>query len=107
MRPILLALLVPLATAGCDGRPVTGPDAQRVVAQGQQRHGALPSGVLVLVDGVRVASDKTLQEFDPTTVETVEVLKGVAARRLYGPEGEHGVILITTKRGGATHPRSR
>ena len=107
MRPILLALLVPLATAGCDGRPVTGPDAQRVVAQAQHRHEALPSGVLVLVDGVRVASDKTLQELDPTTVETVEVLKGPAASRLYGREGEHGVILITTKRGGTTDHRSR
>ena len=107
MRPILLALLVPLATAGCDGRPVTGPDAQRAVAEAQQRHGALPSGMLVLIDGVRVASDKALREFDPTTAETVEVLKGPVAGRLYGPEGEHGVILITTKRAGTTAHRSR
>ena len=107
MRLTLLALLVPLATVGCDGKPVTGPEAQRVVAQAKDRHGALVSGALVLVDGVRLASDKSLQELDPTTVETVEVLKGDAARRLYGPEGERGVIVITTKRGAATHPPSR
>ncbi len=78
MRLTLLALLVPLATVGCDGKPVTGPEAQRVVAQAKDRHGTLISGALVLVDGVRLASDKSLQEFDPTTVETVEVLKGDA-----------------------------
>jgi TonB-dependent SusC/RagA subfamily outer membrane receptor len=107
MRPILLVLLVPLATAGCDGKPVTGPEAQRVVAQAKDRHVTLVLGALVLVDGVRLASDKSLQELDPTTVERVEVLKGDAARRLYGSEGERGVIVITTKRGAATRPPSR
>ena len=107
MRPILLALLVSLATAGCDGKPVTGPEAQRVVAQAKQRNMILRSGALMLVDGVRLTSDKSLQELDPTTIERVEILKGAAARRLYGTEGERGVILITTKRAAATPAPSR
>lgn len=61
----------------------------------------------MLVDGVRLASDKSLDELDPTTVETVEIVKGDAARRLYGPEGERGVIRITTKRAAVTHAPSR
>ena len=106
MRPILLALLVSLAVA-CDGKPLTGPDAQRVVAQAKDAKGTLASGALVFVDGVRLASDKTLQELDPTNVETVEVVKGAAATRLYGPEGTSGVILITTKRAAATPAPTR
>jgi TonB-dependent SusC/RagA subfamily outer membrane receptor len=107
MRRIVLALVVPLATAGCDGKPVTGPEAQRVVAQAKEARASLVTGALVLVDGVRLASDKSLQDLDPTTVETVEVLKGAAASRLYGPEGARGVILITTKRAAATPAPSR
>jgi TonB-dependent SusC/RagA subfamily outer membrane receptor len=107
MRPIVLALLLPLA-AGCDGNPVTGPEAQRVVAQAKEARGSLfLTGALVFVDGVRLASDKSVRELDPTTVETVEVLKGAAASRLYGPEGARGVILITTKRAAAVPAPSR
>jgi len=76
MRLTLLALLVPLATVGCDGKPVTGPEAQRVVARAKDRHGARVFDALVFVDGVRLATDKALQELDPTTVETVKILKG-------------------------------
>jgi len=107
MRPTLLALLVPLAAVACDGKPVTGPEAQRVVAQAKETRGPLATGALVLVDGVRLASDKSLQDLDPTTVETVEVVKGAAASRLYGPEAARGVILITTKRAAATPARAR
>jgi TonB-dependent SusC/RagA subfamily outer membrane receptor len=107
MRRIVLALLVPLATVGCDGKPVTSPEAQRVVAQAKETRGPVVTDALVLVDGVRLASDKSLQELDPATVERVEVLKGAAASRLYGPDGARGVVLITTKRAAATPVPSR
>ena len=107
MRPTLLALLVPLVAVGCDGKPVTGPAAQRVVAQAKETRGLPVTGALVLVDGVRLASDKSLRDLDPTTVETVEVVKGAAAARMYGPDGARGVILITTKRAAATPAPTR
>ena len=38
-------------------------------------------------------------DIDPSTIETMNVLKGAAATALYGSRGANGVILITTKSG--------
>ncbi|WP_422348880.1 SusC/RagA family TonB-linked outer membrane protein [Flagellimonas sp.] len=40
-------------------------------------------------------------DLDPNSIESVNVLKGLAAATLYGSQGRNGVILITTK-GGST-----
>ena len=40
-------------------------------------------------------------DLDPNSIESVSVLKGLAASTLYGSEGRNGVILITTKAGAA------
>ncbi|WP_222982462.1 SusC/RagA family TonB-linked outer membrane protein [Flagellimonas meishanensis] len=39
-------------------------------------------------------------DLDPNNIESVNVLKGLAAATLYGSQGKNGVVLITTK-GGA------
>lgn len=101
MRPTSFALLLPLALGACDGRPITGSEAQRVVATVKPQYGKLPAGTIVLVDGVRLTSDQSLSQLDPSTVQTVEVLKGDLARQRYGPDATRGVILITTKRSSA------
>ncbi len=41
-------------------------------------------------------------DLDPNNIESVNVLKGLAAATLYGTQGRNGVILITTKNGSAT-----
>jgi TonB-dependent SusC/RagA subfamily outer membrane receptor len=45
-------------------------------------------------------------DIDPNNIESVNVLKGLAAATLYGTQGRNGVILITTKSGatGAAGP---
>ena len=40
-------------------------------------------------------------DLDPNNIESMSVLKGLAAATLYGSEGRNGVILITTKSGAA------
>lgn len=40
-------------------------------------------------------------DIDPNNIESVNILKGVAAATLYGTQGRNGVILITTKSGAA------
>ncbi|MBT8263964.1 MAG: TonB-dependent receptor plug domain-containing protein, partial [Muriicola sp.] len=47
-------------------------------------------------------------DLDPNNIESVNVLKGLAAATLYGTAGRNGVILITTKNGaaGATTKKS-
>lgn len=76
---------------------------------------------IVIVDGIRVTSDESLNkgvqrgsgvggdknfsapsaidQIDPNSIETIEVQKGPSASALYGSDAANGVIVITTKRG--------
>ena len=75
---------------------------------------------LFIVDGVpfsnatNTANDNSNRDFidgnngssrsldlDPNNIESISVLKGLAASTLYGTQGRNGVILITTKSGSA------
>ena len=82
---------------------------------------------LFIVDGVPFSTDTNSQgrqgdrqdfvngnngssrflDLDPNSIESVNVLKGLAAATLYGSQGRNGVVLITTKAGaaGATGPK--
>ena len=42
-------------------------------------------------------------DLDPNNIESVNVLKGLAAATLYGTAGRNGVVLITTKNGAASN----
>lgn len=50
--------------------------------------------------GAAGASSRFL-DLDPNTIESINVLKGLAATVLYGDQGRNGVILVTTKGGSA------
>lgn len=66
---------------------------------------------LIVLDGVPINNDETgnpsgggsgqsrLSDIDPSTVESINVLKGSAAAALYGSSAARGVVLITTKAG--------
>ncbi len=72
---------------------------------------------LFIVDGVPFASDTNNQgdfvdgnngssrflDIDPNNIESVSVLKGLAAATLYGTQGRNGVVLITTKSGSSSN----
>ncbi len=74
---------------------------------------------LIYVDGIRVANDVStgprsqffssgvisrLNDIDPETIESLEIIKGPAAATLYGTEASNGVIQIITKRGKVGKP---
>ncbi|HAA11826.1 MAG TPA: SusC/RagA family TonB-linked outer membrane protein, partial [Cytophagales bacterium] len=42
-----------------------------------------------------------LADLDPSTIESIEVLKGASAAAIYGTRANAGVVIITTKRGSA------
>ncbi|MCA5006382.1 SusC/RagA family TonB-linked outer membrane protein [Sphingobacterium bovistauri] len=46
-----------------------------------------------------------MADLDPNTIESISVLKGAAASALYGSRGANGVVMITTKKGGAINQR--
>lgn len=61
---------------------------------------------LYVIDGVPVHSftspitgTNLMAELDPSTIESVEVLKDAASAAIYGSRASNGVILITTKKG--------
>ena len=67
------------------------------------RRGSEP---LWVVDGVPLLSftspvtgSNTLADIDPSSVESVQVLKDAASASIYGSHAANGVILITTKKG--------
>jgi bla regulator protein blaR1 len=69
-------------------------NGRSLIATAQQR-GTTP---LFIIDGVRT-DQSTFSKLDRTNIEAVEVLKGKAAALTYGPDAEHGVIVVTTKAG--------
>jgi len=55
---------------------------------------------LILVNGEE--SGQTLNNIDPATIESVNILKEEAATKKYGEKGKNGVIEITLKNAGTT-----
>lgn len=55
---------------------------------------------LYVVDGVPLTSDNQ-SDIDPSTIESMEILKDASAAALYGSRAANGVVLITTKKGSA------
>lgn len=70
---------------------------------------------LVYIDGVRAdnsnntsfafGSTSRLNDLDPSSIESIEVIKGPAASTLYGTEAINGVVQIITKKGAAGRSR--
>ena len=83
---------------------------------------SLRSDPLVYVDGVRVNNSgaagpglgvrdrqpggevNVLSDFNPSDIESIEIIKGPAAATLYGTEASAGVIQIITKKGAEGAP---
>ena len=82
---------------------------------------------IIVVDGVRITNDaitrrsnpyaghgqevggndlsSRLDDLDPNSIESIEVMRGPAASTLYGSEAANGVIIIKSKRGTSGPPR--
>ncbi|HYH56781.1 MAG TPA: carboxypeptidase-like regulatory domain-containing protein, partial [Anseongella sp.] len=52
---------------------------------------------LVIIDGVY----RPLADVNPSDIESIQVLKDAASTAIYGAQGANGIILVTTKTGGA------
>ena len=55
---------------------------------------------LIVIDGVIQAADVSLDDLDAADIDHVEIIKGEAARSLYGERAKNGVVQIVTKSGG-------
>jgi TonB-dependent SusC/RagA subfamily outer membrane receptor len=69
---------------------------------------------IFIVNGVRIEKCDAstgidplrITDIDPAIIDNVEVLKGAAAAKEYGPGGANGVIIISTKKGAIVSPAS-
>jgi TonB-dependent SusC/RagA subfamily outer membrane receptor len=52
---------------------------------------------LIVIDGVIAEGSVTLNSIRPEQIQSIEVIKGAAARTLFGERGANGVIKVTTK----------
>lgn len=53
---------------------------------------------LIVMDGKIMDKGKNLNEIDPDSIESINVLKGKSAQEKYGDKGANGVIEIVTKK---------
>ena len=114
-----LAVCTLLLVAACEVPPPTAlqqqneesadvvAPVQEAVAEGAARAIIRLSGSalagdetpLIYVDGVRI--DSSVRDLDPESIERIEILKGQAARAIFGDEAAGGVIQIFLKLGVA------
>lgn len=63
---------------------------------------------VIMVDGIWINSggdslstSRGIDDIDPESIETIELVRGPSAATLYGMDASNGVIVITTKKGRA------
>jgi TonB-linked SusC/RagA family outer membrane protein len=85
----------------------------RITIRGESSLNYFKNQPLVVIDGVPVSNDpvtnsgggtspdygSSLDELNPSDIESVNVLKGAAAAALYGSRAANGALVITTKSG--------
>lgn len=81
-----------LRVVNTSGRPGAEPN---IVLRGGATISGSNNQALVVVDGVV----RSLNDINPSDIESVEVLKDAASTAIYGARANGGVILVTTKRG--------
>jgi iron complex outermembrane receptor protein len=55
----------------------------------------------IYIDGIEVANPLIVRQFDPSTIERLEVIRGPQGSALYGADANSGVINIITRHDGA------
>lgn len=85
-----------LITVQSTGQP--GDDGSAMYIRGVSTYGN--TAPLVVIDGLP-RSQANFSQLDANEIESVSILKDAASTSLYGIQGANGVIVVTTKRGGA------
>ncbi|HEX3158211.1 MAG TPA: SusC/RagA family TonB-linked outer membrane protein, partial [Gemmatimonadaceae bacterium] len=57
------------------------------------------------IAGAQDNASNRLADINPSSIESIEILKGAAASAIYGSRATNGVVVITTKRGQSGAPR--
>ena len=85
-----------LVLTACSSDRLTGVAAESAARQYQSQRLAAADEPLFLLDGKEISA-AAARAVVPTSIESIEVVKGAAATSIYGERAARGVILITTK----------
>jgi TonB-dependent SusC/RagA subfamily outer membrane receptor len=87
-----------LRVTNTSGKPGSSPN---IVLRGGASINKNLEGPLVVVDGLV----RSMDDINPSDIESIQVLKDAASTAIYGARANNGVILVTTKKGveGRTH----
>jgi TonB-linked SusC/RagA family outer membrane protein len=77
-----------------EGNGAPGIDTSYMRIRGQSRGAG--SGPLVVIDGI---ANRALSTVAIDEIESIQVLKDITAKMLYGSKAANGVIMVNTKRG--------
>jgi TonB-dependent starch-binding outer membrane protein SusC len=83
-------------TTSSSGEPGSGTNIR---IRGVSSFGS--SDPLIILDGIQIEGDKSLNGLNPNDIESVQVLKDAGAASIYGARASAGVVIITTKQGKA------
>lgn len=108
LENLLQGKMAGVGVSNLSGQP--GGGGSQVVIRGfasLNATGTNDGSPLYVIDGVPVQSSASLltgginplSSLDPSSIESVEVLKDAASASLYGSRAGNGVVLITTKKG--------
>ena len=100
---LTLALTAISLTAACAAERAVAPQAPTPSVATSVGAAMMQIPLLYVVDGVRLQRDQ-LPSLTNDQISAVEVIKGRAALKQYGPDASYGVVVITTK--AAAAPRS-
>ena len=74
-----------------------------ILIRGQKSINSTTEEPLIILNGVIFSGE--LDDIDPTTIETVSVLKDATSLAAYGSKAAQGVIMVTTKKGQEGKPQ--
>ncbi len=72
-----------------------GPEEDKIIIQTKTKYNSNNGNPLIFIDGEKYSGD--MDDIDPESIQSVDVLKDPASIETYGEEAKDGVILITTK----------
>ena len=95
-RVVAAVVSIAAASACTAARPLSPHAASPPLASSVARSSAGQLPILFIVDGNRYFRDQ-LPPLSADQVSAIQVIKGRAALRKYGPDASYGVVVITTK----------
>lgn len=85
---------------------LTGNNEALIILDGVPINNSQTGNAAGVATNTAVGGTSRLSDIDPSTIESINVLKGSAASALYGSNAARGVVVITTK-GGAFNTKPK